>query len=469
MKSEQWVIKTAEFSFLPVLAHFATRTCPYCYSIGIWRTFLPLLGLWIVLSPIFYFIGTRLKSSVNSAAYIVTWGFLGCALGFINMTVYSFEFESVFGAFRAALVGGTLLTLFNNTFRLRRSFEKAAAGQIVSISEVSDSKSLIRSGIHSVIVVYTMFTILLFFALRYYLDSSLNVPQALRLRAVPVFLSDMLIVFIFHTFFALFIAFDTRRTLSVAMNSNLDVLSAIVRGQLEKRAPPFGKNEMGQLADAVNQVSAELFEKERIRSMFGKYMNPVIASKILSSSEGKLEGETKEVALLFMDIQGFTSLSEKSTPAKTVEWLNTHFNCVVNVIHAHNGIIDKFIGDAVLAYFDSESSSTAVNAALCAAQELVRNSERLLPFGIGLHYGTVVAGNIGSSERLEYTIIGDAVNSVTRIEGLTRATNVHALASQEFVRQFGTEEAPRCLSELGEFTVKGRAKPIQLWALAAVS
>lgn len=469
MTLDSWNIKAAEFAFLPVLAYFATRTCPYCYSIGLWKVLLPLICLWVVFFLVTFLIENQLKVGLNSIFYVFTWGLVGLALGLINMSFYQFDYESVFGPTRASLVGGTLLLIFKKNFLLRRSFEQTVLGQEGSINKVSESKSLIRSGIHSVIAVYTLFTVLLLLALSYHLDSSLNVPQAMRLRATSNFLSDIFVIFLFHTIFALLIAFDARKMLSLAMQTNLEVLSGIVRGHFGKRAPNFGKNEMGQLADAINVVGAELSEKERVRSLFGKYMNSTIASKILKSSEGKLEGETKKVALLFMDIQGFTSLSEKNTPARTVELLNTHFNCVVEVIHRRNGIIDKFIGDAVLVYFDSESSSSPVNDALAAAQELIRNRERLLPFGIGLHYGTVVAGNIGSSERLEFTIIGDAVNTVTRIEGLTRLKQVRVLASAQFVHELGSEEAHSCLRELELVTVKGRSEPIHLWTLTDAS
>jgi class 3 adenylate cyclase len=466
MNAERWIIKLAEFSFLPVLAYFATRTCPYCYSIGFWRVFLPLFCLWIAFIPAFYLCESKCKSSWKSFCYIVTWGCIGWGLGLINIELYAFSLDSVSGSVRVSVIGGSLLLLFKNNFLLRRRFEQAVAGQVVSRSEFGKSKSLVRSSIHSVITVYTMFTALLFFALISYLDVSLNVPQLMRQRAVASFIWDIAIIFAFHTAFALAIAFDVKTTLSMGTQTCIEALSGFVHGEFSRKAPVFGSNEMGTLADAVNQVGSELSEKERIRAIFGKYMNPMVAAKILKCSEGHLEGETKKVALLFMDIEGFTAMSEKTTPAQTVEWLNRHFDCVVRIIHGHNGIIDKFIGDAVLAYFDGESCTHPAESALDAADELIKNKENLLPFGIGLHAGVVVAGNIGSHERLEYTIIGDAVNTVTRIEGLTRTLKAQLLVSDELVQELNGERSESQLRLIDRVTVKGRIEPIQLWTLA---
>lgn len=466
MNAERWNIKLAEFSFLPVLAYFATRTCPYCYSIGFWRVFLPLLALWIVFIPAFFLCESKCKNASRSFFYIVAWGCIGWGLGLINVELYDFRLDSVSGSVRVSVIGGSLLLLFKNNFLLRRRFEQAVAGQVVSRSEFGTSKSLVRTSIHAVITVYTMFTALLFCALISYLDTSLNIPPLMRQRAVSSFIWDIAIIFTFHTAFALAIAFDVKTTLSMGMQTCIEALSGFVHGEFNRRAPLFGNNEMGTLADAVNQVGCELSEKERIRTVFGKYMNPVVASKILKSSEGYLEGETKKVALLFMDIEGFTAMSEKTTPAQTVEWLNRHFDCVVRVIHAHNGIIDKFIGDAVLAYFDRESCTHPAESALRAADELIKNKENLLPFGIGLHAGVVVAGNIGSHERMEYTIIGDAVNTVTRIEGLTRTLKAQLLVSNELVQELNGERAEPQLRQIDRMPVKGRLESIQLWTLA---
>lgn len=450
---------------MPVLAYFATRTCPYCYSIGLWKVLLPLLALWVFFTPFFHLVDAIPNKKFASTVYVVNWALIGVGLGLVNVYLYQFDLSSTSGSIRVAVVGGVLLALFRNSFLLRRQFENIIAGQAEPVGEPNTSKSLIESTVHSIIIVYSMFIFLIVCALDSYLNTSGVYPQAMRLRAASSFIVDLVVIFVFHTFFSVLISLDSRRILSIGMNANLDALKEIMDGRFERRVPFFGQNEIGELGQAVNKVGTELSDKERIRSVFGKYLNPVIASKILKKSDGKLEGETKSSALFFMDIQGFTSLSEKNSPAQTVEILNHHFNCVVEILHKHNAIIDKFIGDAVLAYFDFESCETPASSALAAAQEILTKSPSLLPFGIGLHFGVIVAGNIGSSERLEYTIIGDSVNTVTRIEGLTRGRQVRALLSDEFVRELRKEGAQPNLRKQELVQVKGRVEPIQLWIL----
>lgn len=450
---------------MPVLAYFATRTCPYCYSIGLWKVLLPLLAIWVIFTPLFHVVYAIPNKKFASVVYVVNWALIGVCLGLINVYLYQFDLSSTLGSIRVSLAGGLLLAVFRNNYLLRFQFEQIALRADCPSVEIQTSKSLVESTIHAVMIVYSIFTFLVILALSSYLSTSGNYPQAMRARASSNVIADLIVIFLFHTLFSVLIAFESRRTLTIGVRANLDALNEIMDGKFDRRVPFFGRNEIGELAQAVNKVGTELSDKERIRSVFGKYLNPMIASKILKKSDGKLEGETKNAALFFMDIQGFTSLSEKNSPAQTVELLNHHFNCVVELLHKHNAIIDKFIGDAVLAYFDFENCETPACSALAAAQEILTKGSSLLPFGIGLHFGVIVAGNIGSSERLEYTIIGDSVNTVTRIEGLTRGRQVRALLSDEFVRELRKEGAQPNLRKQELVQVKGRVEPIQLWIL----
>lgn len=466
MFSERTAAKLAEIGFLPVLAYFATRTCPYCYALGFSKVFGPLVVFWMAATPLFLWADKHNERPLGRGLYLLSWLLIGCALGLYNITMNSYVLSGAIGSVRAAIAGGFLLLIFREKYFLRRHYEMLSLQQNVGGLLLRTPASLIASGIASVIVVYTLFTALLLSAIYYFLSTSTDIPPDFRERAGSQFLLDLFILFAFHTALSLLISLDVKKSISLALNKNIETLDVIMKGDFSVRVPPLGNNEMGLLADSVNKVGAELSEKERIRSVFGKYINPKIATKILEKSTTALHGEVKQVAIFFMDIEGFTTMSEKQSPERVVELLNEHFKRVVEVIHRHNGIVDKFIGDAILAYFDFESGRSPAQSAFHVAVEVIGMRGQLMSSGIGLHFGTVVAGNIGASERLEYTIIGDAVNAATRIEGLTRSQKAPVLFSEEFRRELESEGVQAPLKKLDEVMVKGRTKPIQLWTLA---
>lgn len=465
MFSERTAAKLAEIGFLPVLAYFATRTCPYCYALGFSKVFGPLVVFWMAATPLFLWADKHNERPLGRGLYLLSWLLIGCALGFYNITMNSYVLSGAIGSVRAAIAGGFLLLIFREKYLLRRHFEMISVQNNNTGLVLNTPASLVASGIVSVIAVYTLFTILLVSAIYGFLSTSKDLPVGFRERDVSQFLADLVTLFVFHTVFSVIISLDVKKTISIALNKNIETLGDIMTGEFTARVPSLGNNEMGRLANSVNKVGAELSEKERVRSVFGKYINPKIAAKILGKSTAALQGDVKQVAIFFMDIEGFTALSEQHSPEKIVELLNDHFKRVVEVIHRHNGIVDKFIGDAVLAYFDFESGQTPAQSAYHTAVEVNRLSEQLMPCGIGLHFGTVVAGNIGASDLLEYTIIGDAVNAATRIEGLTRSQKASVLLSDEFRCELESEGVRAPLKKLDEVLVKGKTKPIQLWTL----
>ena len=223
------------------------------------------------------------------------------------------------------------------------------------------------------------------------------------------------------------------------------------------------------------RLTREERERERIGQMFGRYLSPQVVKELLASPElPELGGQTRQISVLFSDIRNFTTYSEKLSAREVVELLNTYFERACAALLAEGATIDKFIGDAIMAEFGAplaqpDHAGRALRAAVALRAVAVefrgwveqRFAGRGLPvfdIGIGVHSGEAVIGNIGSSVRMEYTAIGDTVNIASRLEGQTKETGAHILASRDTVSMFGgglKTGALHCL------TVKGRAAPVE--------
>lgn len=220
----------------------------------------------------------------------------------------------------------------------------------------------------------------------------------------------------------------------------------IAAGDYAQRVTLTQQDEVGQLATAFNDMAQGLEEKERVRNLLGKVVSPQIANELLSR-ELELGGEEREVSVLFADLRGFTTLCEGRSPHAILDLLNEYFSAVTAVIEAEGGVVDKYIGDAVMALFGApltqpDAPARAVRAAL-GMQHAVAALNRdfaargigALDIGVGIHSDRVVVGNMGSRSRLNYTAIGDGVNLASRLEGLTKFYGVALVASQQTAAQ----------------------------------
>ena len=208
------------------------------------------------------------------------------------------------------------------------------------------------------------------------------------------------------------------------------------------RVIPRTKDEIGLLAYSFNKMVQGLEERERMKDAFGRFVNKEIAEKALRG-EIKLGGEKKECTIFFSDLRGFTAMSEKMKPEEVVEYLNRYFTIMVDCVEKTHGIVDKFIGDAIMATWGTVSgygnhTENAINGALLMRKALIGfnqyNKEHNLPIakmGCGINTGEVVSGQIGSEKRLEFTVIGDAVNLASRIESLNKPFATDILISQD--------------------------------------
>lgn len=215
----------------------------------------------------------------------------------------------------------------------------------------------------------------------------------------------------------------TARATADPIVSVRQALSAIERGELEEEVPVYDGTEVGLLQSGFNRMAEGLREREQLRELFGMHVGEEVAREALESGTG-LGGETRDVAVLFVDIIGSTTIATERSADKVVQLLNEFFGMVVEVVERHGGWVNKFEGDAALAIFGApDPLEDSAGAALAAGRELSLElgSERLeAQAGIGVSFGEAVAGNIGSSHRYEYTVIGDAVNEAARLTELAK-------------------------------------------------
>ena len=218
---------------------------------------------------------------------------------------------------------------------------------------------------------------------------------------------------------------------------------------------------------------------ERARSRLGAYVSEEVAAATLATDEMRMGGVRREVAVLFSDLRNFTTVSENADPEQLVRELNEYFEVMVACVTREGGVVDKYIGDSIMAVFGAVTSKPddtvrAVRAAFGMENALVRlNTSREkrgqapLKHGIGVHRGVAVAGNIGTMARAQYTVIGDTVNVAARLESATKEQGATVLLSQAVVDVLGpTPEGVPALRKVGEVQAKGRSEPVSVHTFA---
>lgn len=244
-----------------------------------------------------------------------------------------------------------------------------------------------------------------------------------------------------------------------------DAMRAVERGNYDVDVVVYDGTELGRLQSGFNHMVHGLREREQIRDLFGRHVGREVAAAAADLGEVELGGETREVSVLFVDLVGSTTYAAEHTPAETVAVLNRFFGVVVDEVDHRKGLVNKFIGDAVLAIFGAPVPQAGhASAALAAARAMAARLAEEVPevgAGIGVATGSVVAGNVGHEQRFEYTVIGDAVNCAARLTDLAKDVPGLVLASWDSVEVASPGEAARWTRH-GSAVLRGRSAETDL-------
>jgi class 3 adenylate cyclase len=261
---------------------------------------------------------------------------------------------------------------------------------------------------------------------------------------------------------ALFMYYWISRALTRPIARLDEGMRQVAGGDFTVRLPVTSDDEVGHAASRFNEMVEGLAERRYLRDTFGKYVNESVAAAILDGSErtGRTVDTTAEATLMFTDIEGFTGLSERMTPTAVADILNTYLGTVVPVIQRHGGVINSFIGDGLFASFNlplplEDHAGAALRAALDLQQTLASASFLAgvdVRTRIGINTGPVIGVTIGTADRLNYTLLGDAVNIASRVEQLNKQFHTRILATESTVEAAG---AGHLCERLGETDIRG--------------
>jgi adenylate cyclase len=217
-----------------------------------------------------------------------------------------------------------------------------------------------------------------------------------------------------------------------------------------------------------------LREREYIKTIFGKFIDKKLAEKILSDKD-ITKGKKKNVTILYIDMRDFTKFTEENSPEEVVSTLNEFFTIAVNSIKNYGGIIDKFIGDAILALFGAiEEAGDEPEKAVSAAKEFINKLEEFnkkraqqskpeIKVGVTIHIGEVIVGNIGSEEKQEFTVVGDAVNTASRMQLYNRQFNLPLLISKEIAERLDKNKFKTKF--ISSVSIRGKKSTVDLYTV----
>lgn len=243
-------------------------------------------------------------------------------------------------------------------------------------------------------------------------------------------------------------------------------LAQVQAGDFNARVEVDDVSEIGLLQAGFNTMTAGLAERERIRHAFGTYVDRDVAEHILCAA-GSLEAQELDVTLMFVDVRGFTTLAERLRPTEVVTTLNRLFERIVPIVHDHGGHVDKYAGDGLMAVFGAprrkeHHADDALGAALQIADAVHDEFGGSLTVGVGLNSGPVVAGNVGGAGRLEFSVIGDAVNVAARVETATRQTGDTVLLTGATLSQLTGDRG--AFEPRPGVALKGKENPVAVYA-----
>lgn len=418
------------------------------------------------------------KKVVNIPIRFSLWGFTGWILFFlveiifcvyakakfkINLTYILFSsiifvvLESIFSFVVSYFVTETV----NRRVVLPRLFPEGQVSKIPGVKNFS----------LNFLFIFFFITVSLFpmiFILSSFVSVQIN-------NQLPINWNTIIIsIVLFLSSIALTIVF--MRIITVPLTKLIDGTEKITKGDYSVKVKNISNDEMGLLSDTFNEMTKSLQEKEFMREAFGKVVDPYVRDYLLQGNIA-LGGENCDVTVMFCDIRNFTAMSENMKPEDVVLLLNKYFTAMEKCISENHGVINKYIGDAIMAIFGSPVKSQnhaldSYKASLAMKKSLIELNksfaEKNLPlfdFGIGLHSGNVLAGNIGAEKRMEYTVIGDTVNTASRIGALCKTYKTDLLLSESTVEKIKIldDTVAASLKYVDDSAIRGKTETVKLF------
>jgi adenylate cyclase len=296
---------------------------------------------------------------------------------------------------------------------------------------------------------------------------------------IPGVAWEIIFLSLFFVLVALTVAWLWGQTLREDTGHIVEGLHEISTGHFDFKLDTHRPDELGLVANSINDMATGLVQRERMQDAFGRFVSPEVAKTFIrehvqNGKTVKMGGQRCQVTILMCDLRNFTPLAESMEPEQLTQVLNAYFSEMVQAITHHHGMVDKFIGDAVMAIFGfadrkEESALDAINAAVEMRQRLAEFNRQyeasgwpVLDNGIGLHTGEVVAGYIGSVDRLEFTFIGRAVNLAARIEAQAKMPNSPVLFSEATAQRLSSHLKVR---HVNSTQLKGVEHSVDLFTL----
>jgi len=402
---------------------------------------------------------------------------LGLALAVFNTLAFDFPAES-----GLKILLGTICAGFFMALDLTLARERMAAGHggrpRDSLPEMPFSSLTGRLSVLASLVAVFNAAIVILVVYKDILYLQGLPPHEVRSQAVYVAL-EILFVSLVVLAFTLRVVWSYARNLRMAFSAQTSTLQAVRDGNLDVYVPVVSADEFGRIAHDTNTMISGLRERRHMQSVLGKVVDTRIADKLIRQShKGLTLGGTRHDAIVFMsDIRDFTAFSESAEPEAVLADLNVYFSECVRIITGHGGMVDKFIGDGMLAVFgliehEQGVPCTCADDALRAAFALLDGlpgindrMEKPVRIGMGLHAGPVVSGLMGAPERMEYTVIGDTVNTAARLESLCKTLETPLVVSGALYARLTDDTLRARLKTGGGQALKGRHAAVEVWTL----
>ena len=423
-----------------------------------------LIDKWIVV-PGHLLVQPKRQFLVDFTLYVVIATFLYCFERF-------FYFESTWVAFKLFIwttVLGYFAAIDSSLDRERLCFkaEKQSYQLNATSSPVAHKLNLFLS----LTVLIVTFTIAI--TAYSYMGAEINIPDVDDMAIKQAFVIDTLFIVGIVVSFTVRLIYSFSMNLQYLFDSQVNILRNVQEGKLEELVPVLSRDEFGIIAHQTNAMIRELREKQKVQKTLEQIVSPNIMHKLLNNDANNLkQGQEYEIAILFCDLRKFTTYAENTPPEQVIFFLNSYFTKISDIVTEHGGIINKFMGDAILAVFGIDGGSRYIEDAVDTAWDILMHSGSIklrdgsrFEIGIGVHKGRAAAGTIGSADRYEYTFIGDAVNTASRLDGLSKRLGFNLITSAEVYNELG-EESKQKFSDLGWQTIRGKSTAVHVFGAA---